>query len=220
MTITPSGSWSWQNRHCRSIRNDRNSREPVWLCRNQVRKSVNRSTNQFCTTGGSLGWTGNILRNILSARLRLGCSAAYGAAWKGNILGNILRRGWRLGAARLNGSNMARVEVTRLQPLERVAETGQTVQNIQVARVAHPGVRLSWFLRKRVRMDDLYTLEWSKLVFDNFENSDISQKHFCFSDERGSDTNCWWEKPLVVALKHWEGIKHTVLLQEHKLTIT
>ena len=25
---------------------------------------------------------------------------------------------------------------------------------------------------------------------------------------------CWWEKPLVVALKHSEGIKHTVLFQE------
>ncbi|KAJ6874199.1 hypothetical protein NC651_032894 [Populus alba x Populus x berolinensis] len=25
---------------------------------------------------------------------------------------------------------------------------------------------------------------------------------------------CWWEKPLVVALKHSEGIKHTVLLQK------
>jgi hypothetical protein len=31
--------------------------------------------------------------------------------------------------------------------------------------------------------------------------------------------NCWWEKPLVVALKHSEGIKHTVLFQEQKLTI-
>ena len=34
----------------------------------------------------------------------------------------------------------------------------------------------------------------------------------------------WWEKPLVVALKHTEGIKHTVLLQKQayklqKLTI-
>jgi hypothetical protein len=29
---------------------------------------------------------------------------------------------------------------------------------------------------------------------------------------------CWWEKPLVVALKHSEGIKHTVLFQEQKLT--
>jgi hypothetical protein len=44
-------------------------------------------------------------------------------------------------------------------------------------------------------------------------------KTLLFSDERGSDTNCWWEKPLVVALKHSEGIKHTVLLQKHKLTI-
>jgi hypothetical protein len=25
---------------------------------------------------------------------------------------------------------------------------------------------------------------------------------------------CWWEKPLVVALKHSEGIKHTVLFQQ------
>jgi len=28
--------------------------------------------------------------------------------------------------------------------------------------------------------------------------------------------DCWWEKPLVVALKHSEGIKHTVLFQETK----
>jgi hypothetical protein len=31
--------------------------------------------------------------------------------------------------------------------------------------------------------------------------------------------SCWWEEPLVVALKHSEGIKHTVLLHEQKLTI-
>jgi hypothetical protein len=44
----------------------------------------------------------------------------------------------------------------------------------------------------------------------------LSPKTLLFSDERGSDTNCWWEKPLVVALKHSEGIKHTVLLQEQE----
>jgi hypothetical protein len=50
----------------------------------------------------------------------------------------------------------------------------------------------------------------------------ISPKTLLFSDERGSDTNCWWEKPLMVALKHSEGIKHTVLFQEtnNKLTDT
>jgi len=42
----------------------------------------------------------------------------------------------------------------------------------------------------------------------------ISPKTLLFSDERGSDTNCWWEKPLVVVLKHSEGIKHTILFQE------
>jgi hypothetical protein len=46
----------------------------------------------------------------------------------------------------------------------------------------------------------------------------ISLKTLLFSDERGSDTNCWWEKPLVVVLKHSEGTKHTVLFQEQKLT--
>ena len=37
----------------------------------------------------------------------------------------------------------------------------------------------------------------------------IYPKTLLFSNERGSDTNCWWEEPLVVALKHSEGIKHT-----------
>jgi hypothetical protein len=46
----------------------------------------------------------------------------------------------------------------------------------------------------------------------------LSPKNTSVSDERGSDTNCWWEKPLVVALKHSEGIKHKVLFQEQKLT--
>jgi hypothetical protein len=27
---------------------------------------------------------------------------------------------------------------------------------------------------------------------------------------------CWWEKSLVVALKHSEGIKHKVLFQEQE----
>ncbi|KAJ6882819.1 hypothetical protein NC651_029178 [Populus alba x Populus x berolinensis] len=42
----------------------------------------------------------------------------------------------------------------------------------------------------------------------------IYPKTLLFSDERGSGTNCWWEKPLVVALKHSEGIKYEVLLQK------
>jgi hypothetical protein len=27
---------------------------------------------------------------------------------------------------------------------------------------------------------------------------------------------CWWDKPLVVALKHSEGIKHTILFQQQE----
>jgi hypothetical protein len=44
----------------------------------------------------------------------------------------------------------------------------------------------------------------------------VYPKILLFSDERGSDTNCWWEKPLVVALKHSEGIKYTVLFQQQE----
>jgi len=44
----------------------------------------------------------------------------------------------------------------------------------------------------------------------------LSPKILLFSDERSSDTNCWWEKPLVVALKHSEWIKHKVLFQEQE----
>ena len=47
----------------------------------------------------------------------------------------------------------------------------------------------------------------------------IYPKTLLFSDEWGSDTNCWWEEPLVVALKHSEGIKQTVLLQIQNLQI-
>jgi hypothetical protein len=55
MTISPSGSWIWPNGHCRSIRNGPNSREPVWICRNRVRKWVNRSKYRFWASGGSQG---------------------------------------------------------------------------------------------------------------------------------------------------------------------
>jgi hypothetical protein len=44
----------------------------------------------------------------------------------------------------------------------------------------------------------------------------VYPKTLLFSDEWGSDTNCWWEKPLLVALKHSEGIKHTVLFQQQE----
>jgi len=42
----------------------------------------------------------------------------------------------------------------------------------------------------------------------------VYPKTLLFSDERGSDTNCWREEPLVVVLKHSEGIKHIILFQQ------
>jgi hypothetical protein len=47
-------------------------------------------------------------------------------------------------------------------------------------------------------MDEIYTVECSKLVYDNFENSDISQKHFCFLTNGalipivGGRDHWWW----------------------------
>jgi hypothetical protein len=51
---------------------------------------------------------------------------------------------------------------------------------------------------------------------------DLMQVGCLVTNRRGAHelSLCWWEKPLVVALKHSEGIKHTVLFQEQKLTIT
>jgi len=43
----------------------------------------------------------------------------------------------------LKGSNMARVDVTRLLPLARVGATGLQSPDLQAARVDHAGVRLS-----------------------------------------------------------------------------
>jgi len=80
----------------------------------------------------------------------------------------------------LNGSNMASVDGTRLQPLGASDARGQTVQNLQVARVVYRSLRSRWFLRQWVHLDEIYTVEWSKLVFDNFENSDISQNTSVF----------------------------------------
>jgi hypothetical protein len=104
MTISPFGSWIWQNGHCRSIRNGRNSREPVWLCWKWVRNGVNRSTNQFCTAGGSLGFNReySVEYSIGSAAAneRLGLKQEY--SWEyslGSARGSALQSAYRLGSA-------------------------------------------------------------------------------------------------------------------------
>jgi hypothetical protein len=188
MTISPSGSWIWLNGHWRSIRNGLNSWEPVWLCWNWVRNRVNRSKHQFWASGDSLGWTGN----ILAARLWLTSGSASTGIFFGAAYG--LRLGW----ARLNGSNMARVDGTRLLPLARVGATGLQFPDLQEERVDHLKLRSSWFLRQWVSLDEIYMLEWSKRVFDNSENSDISQKSFCFLTNGalipivGGRNHWWW----------------------------
>jgi len=163
MTISPSGSRIWQNGHCRSIRNAQNSREPVWLCWNWVRNRVNWSKHQFWASGGSLG-----LNREYSVEYSIGSAAA------------IERLRFEVGLVARRGLNMARVCLSRRLPLGAWSARGQTVQNLQVARVGYLRLRSSWCLHQWVRMDALYTVEWSKLVFDNFESSDISQNTSVF----------------------------------------
>ena len=48
-----------------------------------------------------------------------------------------------------------------------------------------------------------------------FYSSWAANQTFNVGEILGNTTTlfCWWEEPLVVALKHSEGIKHTVLFQ-------
>ena len=181
-------------------------------------RSENGWTGQKTNSGRRAvrwGWTGNILWNILSARLRL----TSGSAWKGNILGNILRRCWRLGlrlgSARLNGS------IYGARGRHSSSTSGRVVKQSRIFRwrvwstsvsdqVDFCASEFVWMSSTRWNDQNLF-LTTLKIR--------ISPKTLLFSDERGSDTNYWWEKPLVVALKHSEGIKHTVLFEEQKLTI-
>ena len=105
---------------------------------------------------------------------------------------------------------MARVDGTRLQPLERVGD------NHQIFR------RRVW-LTADSDQAVLCTSDfvWRSSILWNDQNLFLTTlkiriypKTLLFFNERGSDTNCWWEKPLVVALKYSEGIKHKVLLQK------
>ena len=201
MTISPSGSWIWQNRHYRSIRNGPNSREPVWLCWKYVRNGLNRSKNNYVRRTVRWGWTGNILRNILSA-------------WRG-LLRHESRLGsgsaWRLGSARIWRScgsvvfNLCRAWV----------RLGYSYRNFRRrVGITSGSDKADFCTSEFVWMSS--TLWNDQKLFLTTLKIQVSPKKLVFCDERGSDTNCWWEKPLVVALKHSEGIKHIILFQQQE----
>ena len=196
MTILPSGSWIWQNGHCRSIRNGPNSREPVWLCREWVRNGLNRSKNQFWASGGSLGL--NREYSIGSAASRL----HFAAAWLDYRLRGSARRGY---GARVDHSSSTSGARGRQCWIFR-----RRVWDNSISDQADFCAREFVWMRSTLWNDQKWFLTTLKIR--------ISPKTLLFSDERGSDTNCWWEEPLVVVLQHSKGIKHTVLFQEQKLT--
>ena len=142
-----------------------------------------------------------------SARYReLGGSA-------GQLDSGTARLGWmaRLGndSARLRRLNIWRARTTRVFNLWRAwLRVGDSHR----------------IVRRRVRLtagSELAVLCTSEFIlFLTTLKIQVYPKTLLFSDERGSDTNCWWGKPVVVALEHSEGIKHTILLQKQKLTIT
>jgi hypothetical protein len=85
---------------------------------------VNRSKHQFWASGGSLG-----LNREYSAEYSIGSAAT------------IERLGFEVGLEARRGLNMARVCLSRRLPLGAWDACGQTVQNIQVARVGYLRLR-------------------------------------------------------------------------------
>ncbi|KAJ6941179.1 hypothetical protein NC651_007077 [Populus alba x Populus x berolinensis] len=68
---------------------------------------------------------------------------------------------------------------------------------------------ISIVTNKMLKMKEIFdTTEIDVYLFNSWSRFPIYEADFGW--ER---LECWWEKPLVVALKHSEGIKHTVLLQ-------
>ena len=235
MTISPSVSWIWPNGHCRSIRNGPNSREPVWLCRNRVRKWVNRSKYRFWASGGSLG-----LNREYSAEYSIGSAAARRAA----RLGKGIFSGIFVGSAGGSARGDRLVGSARREYGARVKHSSSTSGRVVCAwsNSAESSGGACGLPPSPIKLifAPVSSYGWAlhggmiKTCFGQLWKFGYLPKHFCFSDERGSDTNllvgettgggsdtnCWWEKPLVVALKHSEGIKHKVLFQEQKLTNT
>ena len=135
------------------------------------------------------------------AGVKPGIFGRLGCGWKNSAVRLLARWGWMAAQLtarlrRLNDLNMACVDGMRLQPLARVAARGRQSPDLQAACMAHRGLRWGWFLHQWVRMDELYIVEWSKLVFDNFENSGIIL--FCFLTNGvlipivGGRNHWWW----------------------------
>ena len=190
MTISPSGSWIWQNEHRRWIQNAQNSREPAWLGWKWVWNRLNRSENRFWTLGGSLGlnreYSGEYSIGSAEAKDRIGWgSARIWRAWT-TLVFNLWSAWVRLGYSYRNFRR--RVGIT----------SGSDEADFCTSEFV-------WMSS---------TLWNDQKLFLTTLKIRVSPKILVFCDERGSDTNCWWEKPLVVALKHSEEIKHTVLFQQ------
>ena len=104
----------------------------------------------------------------------------------------------------------------RLKYCAHVAQLTKVV--LQAAHVVHPLLRQGWFLHHWVRIEEPYSMEWSKCVlttskiWTRLKNSSIFY-------ERSSNTNYWWERPLVVVLKHSGKIKQYVLYHKQQAYI-
>jgi len=128
------------------------------------------------------------------------------------MLGNILQRGWRrdlqLGWARLdiglNGSIWRAWTKLVFNLWSAWVRLGYSYRSYRWRVWITSGSDeaefcTSEFLWMRYTLCNDQNLFWKTLKIR------ISPKTLLFSDKRGSDTNCWWEEPLVVALKHSRG---------------
>ena len=111
---------------------------------------------------------------------------------------------------------MARVWLSRLLPLGASAACGLQYLSFRRRLLDTAGSDEDDFCTSEfVWMN--YTLWSDQNVFLTTLKIRVYPKTLMFSDKRGFDTNCWWEKPLVVALEYLEGIKHPILFQNNKL---
>jgi len=92
-------------------------------------------------------------------------------------------------------------------------DSGSTAPYIANAAATIPSIKFHHL--PTVTLPSTKTTHHEELTFEVLRLSNPHVREQLLSISK----NCRWEKPLVVALKHSEGIKHTVLLQEQKLTI-
>jgi hypothetical protein len=96
--------------------------------------------------------------------------------------------------------------------------TGEENLHIRTPRIGHPFLK-DRICRKKILIvfDDVNDVDQIETLLGGYESFGPGSRIILTSRDKQvlkKYADCWWERPLVVALKHSEGIKHTVLFQQ------